>query len=315
MLYSSHYLQSDEWASLRGAFGWSVLTVELPAGKVYMYKKATPLGGLLYVPGFMPRSKQDLETLKDYVKSLDGVLACKVEACHSFDPHVADWFVGNGWKEVDHVQYGHTVCLDLTQPEDKLRLSFKSRARQEIGYAQKAGVKIERVAASDKNLDVMFKILADTSQRKEFGIRDRAGMLKFWQSFRDADKLELFFAQLEGTVIAAGVFIHNGKTAWYKEGGSLPGHAKAYAPRLLLWEVARYFKAHGAHTFDLGGIPSPQTFESSPMRGIYVFKTAFAREVTTMMPVFELPLKRMAYPLWSALEPAAIKLNRRLRRR
>lgn len=307
-LASDHYLQSDAWAGLRAANGWQVLNLEVSTGRVNAYRKASPLGGVVYVPGYMPADAKDLATLATQLK---GNITCKLEPCVPLNETKSAMIKNAGWKLARHVQYEHTVCLDLSQTADELWMSLKPRARQEINYAKRDGVKVVESDYSDKDLDIMHSLLLDTSQRKSFGIRERQAVMNYWQTFHKAGRLKIYFAKHDGKVIAGGVFITDSKeTIWYKDAGSLPAYSKLFGPRLLLWQAALDFQKAGYKTFDLGGIPSPDRYESSPMKGIYIFKTAFAREVTPMMPTFELPLKKLRHTLWSKAEPKALKLNR-----
>lgn len=308
-LASKHYMQSDEWASLRGATGWMVLSLSLGRGVVHAYRKKTPAGGIVYVPGFMPADKQEISAIAQSLKSSN--LACKVEPCEPLNQEVCQWFEELGWKRARNVQYEHTVILDLKLNEDELWMGMKSRGRQEVNYARKAGVNVEEVEPTDENLEHMHRLLKDTSERKSFGIREKQGVLNFWHTFIESGKLRLFFARHEGKIIAGGIFITDGSaTAWYKDAGSLPAYAKMFGPRLLLWEVALALKKDGFKAFDLGGTPGPEDYETSSMKGIYIFKSAYTREVTTMMPAYELPLKPLVYPLWNTFEPALLKLRR-----
>lgn len=311
-LASKHYMQSNEWARLRTATGWEILKLTINGKElVHAYRKKTPLGGVVYIPGFMPWNAQELKQLADQVKALGNNLTCKIEPCEPLEEAAIKYFEEAGWKPARHVQYGHTATLDLTRSEDELWMSMKSRGRQEVNYARRDGVTVSESDCSAKDFDVMEALLRSTSQRKAFGIREKRGVIKFWEAFRQAGRLRLFFAKYKGEIVAGGIFITDGKNkVWYKDAGSLPAFSKHFGPRLLLWEAALAFKKDGFKIFDLGGIPGPEDYETSAMRGIYIFKTAFSREVTTMMPAFELPLKPFRHGLWQKLEPKAVKANR-----
>ena len=310
-LASSHYMQSNEWAKLRTATGWEILSLTLDNGKiVHAYRKKTPLGGVVYVPGFMPANVNQLKKLAEQV-SQGGNLTCKIEPCEPVNEEVVEYFQDAGWKPARHVQYGHTIRLDLSQAEDELWMGMKSRGRQEVNYAKRDGATIVEADCAPEDFETMEDLLRGTSRRKAFGIREKRGVINFWETFHDAGRLRLFFAKYEGKIIAGGIFITDGNsTVWYKDAGSLPAYSKHFGPRLLLWEAARAFKKEGYQTFDLGGIPGPEEYETSSMKGIYIFKTALAREVTTMMPAFELPLKPFKHALWQKVEPRAVKANR-----
>lgn len=307
---SSHYMQSGEWADLRKAGGWETTELKLDAGIVRAYRKPTPLGGLVYVPGYMLQQPEQLAEIVQQLKTTND-LVCKIEPCEEYEEQVAHWFEEKGWRKARSVQYEFTVRLDLTQSEEELWRNMKARGRQEINYARQGGIVIEEVTTNHENLESMYQILQTTSRRKDFGIREKRITLNFWQTFAEARKLKLFFAKYDNKVIAGGVFITDGKNkVWYKDAGSMPGYHKLFGPRLLLWETALKFKKDGYKLFDLGGTANPANYENDPMKGVHIFKTAFAREVTAMMPAYELPLKPLLYPLWNTVEPAALKARR-----
>lgn len=309
---SQHYMQSLQWAHLRPDYGWGILKPQLGSKQVFAYTKKTPAGNLVYFPGYIPDNKQELTQL---IKQLRGQnnLVCKIEPCVPLDPKVAEWFRSSGWKPAHSIQYEHTIQIDLTKPIDEIWIGMKARGRQEVNYARKANVKIEFVEPTDKNLDIMHDLLEQTSQRKTFGIRIKQNIVHFWSSYAGVGHLKLAFAKSGNQVIAGAVFITNGKDkVWYKDAGSKPDQNKLFGPRLILWHAIEQFKRDGYETLDLGGVPSPENYENSPMKGVYIFKTAFTREVTTMMPAYELPLKPVLYPIWKKIEPSALKTRRTL---
>lgn len=302
-------MQSEQWAVLRESAGWSVLEPDLGSRKVFAYRKTTPAGGIVYMPGFVPERPEDL---RQVAAQLKGNMVCKVETCAPYDEKIERLFKEAGWKRARNVQYHHTVLLDLTQSEDDLWMGMKARGRQEVNYARRDGVVIERAEVNGTNLEQMHALLETTSKRKAFGIREKTAVLAFWKAFHEAGQLESFFAKQGKDVIAGAIFITNGQTAWYKDAGSLPRYHKLFGPRLLLWEAALYFKKQGLKSFDLGGVPGEDELETSSMKGVYTFKTAYTREVTRMMPSYELPLKPLLYPMWQKIEPTALKTQRKL---
>lgn len=306
-------MQMPEWANLRPAAGWQVLELNVKGMRVYAYKKPGPLGGLLYVPGYLPGNGQNLGAFVNELRKQTGNLVCKLEPMAESSDELIEILEQSGWRPARSVQYEHTVRLDLAQSDQELWMSVKARCRQEVNYARRDGIQIEFVEPKDNQLSKMYDLLKQTSNRKDFGIRERLSMMNFWRAFAETGRLTLAWATLDKQIIAGAVFIDNGvDKAWYKDAGSKPEFAKHFGPRLLLWEAALRFQKRGLKALDLSGIPDPHNYESSHMKGIYIFKTAFAREVTTMMPAYELPLKPLLYPVWNILEPVALKSRRAL---
>lgn len=309
---SQHYMQSTEWAHLRPEYGWGVLKPKLGNKQVFAYTKKTPAGNLVYLPGYYPDTQQELTQLINQLQGQNN-LVCKIEACAPLDAQIIQWFKDSGWKPAHSIQYEHTIQIDLTLPIENIWSNMKARGRQEVKYARKAKVKVEFVEPNEKNLDIMHDLLQETSRRKAFGIRIKQNVVHFWSSFAGAGHLKLALAKSGNQIIAGAVFITDGKNkVWYKDAGSKPDQNKLFGPRLILWKAIEHFKNEGYETLDLGGIPSPDNYENSAMKGVYVFKTAFTRDTTTMMPAYELPLKPVLYPLWKKIEPSALKTRRTL---
>lgn len=305
-----HYLQSTDWAHLRPEAGWSVQRIDFKKGQIFAYSKKTPAGNLVYIPGFMPAASDDLKNIANQLKNQNN-LACKIEPCEPTSPQAEKWFIKAGWKPARNIQYHYTVYLDLTRSENDLWMSMKARCRQEINYARRDKVQVIEAEPTEENFQIMYDLLQDTSKRKTFGIRDKQYAIHLWLAFAGSGHLKLLFVKIKGEIVAGGVFITDGKNrAWYKDAGSKAEFSKHFGPRLLLWEAALLLKKEGYKIFDLGGIPDPQTYKKSHMKGIYIFKTAFSREITPMMPAYELPLRPLIYPVWRRFEPTAIKAKR-----
>ncbi|HSX27342.1 MAG TPA: peptidoglycan bridge formation glycyltransferase FemA/FemB family protein [Patescibacteria group bacterium] len=304
-----HFLQSPEWAKVNRHSGWQPFEF---AHDISAFIKRTPLGNVVYIPGFAPKTQEELEKLTSVVRGLrKNIVLVKVDPCVPEDTETTQWFSKSGWSPARSAQYAFTVQLDLTKPQETLLKELKSRARYEVNFALRSNVVVEEVEPTDREIERMFELLSETSKRKDFTIRDKAVTIGTWQAFRDSNKLKLFFAKHDKKIISAAVVLTDGKNfAWYKEGASNPTMSKFFGTRLLLFEAAKTLKKEGYKVFDLGGVPDPATYEQSHMRGIFIFKTGFNREIMEMMPAYELPLNKTLYRLWPKLELAYLKQAR-----
>lgn len=305
----NHYLQSDEWASAKSKSSWKSRVLLISDNKnIRIYKRPTPGGSVLYVPGFNPKSQKDIIDLTKSIKLIKGVrLVTKIEPCSAYNQQTVDWFLQHGWVKAKNIQYSHTIFLDLSKPENQLLSEMKSRARRDINLSARRGVVVESVEPTDENMKVMYQLLRTTSKRKKFSVKDKEQVMSFWKEFRKSNKLKMFFAMHEYDILAAAVIIHNGQTAWYKEGASMTHKSNLCAPRLLLWEIAKSLRKEGFTEFDLSGIPDPETYEKSKMKGLYIFKSGYAQECVEMMPAFELPHYDLTYKVWPMAEKSIIK--------
>lgn len=295
-------MQSEPWADIKSAFGWKI--VKIP-DSILVYNRSVPsLGKLSYIPGISGLTVSDVEKFTNNIKvDCPKSFAARIEPYQPYDEKLVTDLLHAGWKKTKrHVQYRHTILIDLKPTEEEILANFKSRARWEIKQAMSFGVTARESETSDENLEKMFEILRETSERNSFYIRDKKFTMMYWKKFAKKGMLKLFFAKHEGDILAGAVIISNDGYAWYKEGGSLKQKSRLLGPRLLLWEVMKTLKSSGINTFDLGGIPDPAHHAASSLSGVYVFKSAFSRETVELMPTMELPLSKR-YALWPKIEP------------
>lgn len=309
--FKQHYLQSQEWASVKTMTGWRLINLDSEGQKIHGFRKLTPIGGVIYIPGWVPKNKNELSQLTDTLKKLPGNnLVAKLETCTPDATLPNEWFTDLGWQKARSVQYTYTVALDLTISESEFLDDMKSRSRRDLRLAQRRGVIIQEVEPTDDQLEIMLDLLQTTSKRKSFTIRNRNFVLSLWQAFRASGKLKLYFAVHDKDILSGAIILTDGShTAWYKDGGSSTLKASLCAPRLLFFELVKKLKQEGYQILDLGGIPNPATHQNSHMQGIYRFKTGYASTTTKMMPSYELPLNNTLYKAWPKVELGYLKAS------
>ncbi len=308
-----HYMQTDTWAAVKQAYGWRYKKSPLAVhglDEVGIYSRAVPgLGRLYYVPNLDGVTLENAADFSGQIRqAVSNGFAIKLELYQPYDEQLLAALEKAGWRKArKHVQYRHTVQVDLKPDEQAILAGFKKRCRYEIKKSQSMGVVVEEAKPTDGNLQAMYELMQATSRRNKFYIRDNKFTMQYWQAFREKGSLRLFFARHQGDTLAGAVVLIHGDKAWYKDGGSVRTKASHLAPRLLQWEIMRALKAGGVKTYDLGGIPDPASYESSSMPGIYVFKAGYAREAVRFMPALELPLSRR-HKLWPKAEPQWLRI-------
>jgi serine/alanine adding enzyme len=304
---SVHYMQLPAWAIIKSQFGWKTERVKSDAlsCNIQIYKRSVPsLGSLVYIPGLFGIDEENYENFThelkaNYTKKSFGI---RLELNQPFDQKLLDRMLDSDWKQTaKHTQYRHTVTVDLSQPDDQIWMSFKSRGRYEILQAQKFGVRVVLADPTDENLQKMYELMQVTSSRNKFYIRDKTFTTAYWQKFRAENRLKLFFAWHDSDLLSGAIILTSDDLAWYKDGGSTRIKSNFMAARLLQWEAMKTLKKTGVKHYDLGGIPEPESHQTSSMRGIYVFKTAYSKNTLTLMPTMELPMNSR-YKLWPKAE-------------
>jgi lipid II:glycine glycyltransferase (peptidoglycan interpeptide bridge formation enzyme) len=208
-----------------------------------------------------------------------------------------------------------TIIVDLRPTEDEMLASFKPKCRYNIRLAQRHGVTVAPVALDASSIDTMYSLMASTRDRAGFTLRSKEYFSGYWRLHAAAGQGQLFFASLDGEVLAGVFATYIGKKAWYKDGGSTKGHQSVMAPHLLQWEVMRWLKSRGVDHYDLVAVPPASELNPEhPLYGLYRFKSGFSDHITEFVGTWDLPIRRRSYAAWNrAAERAAHQWSYRVR--
>ena len=142
----------------------------------------------------------------------------------------------------------------------------------------------------------MYSLMASTRDRAGFTLRSKEYFSGYWRLHAAAGQGQLFFASLDGEVLAGVFATYIGSKAWYKDGGSTKEHQSVMAPHLLQWEVMRWLKSRGIDHYDLVAVPSAADLNPEhPLYGLYRFKSGFSDRITEFVGTWDLPIRRRAY--------------------
>jgi lipid II:glycine glycyltransferase (peptidoglycan interpeptide bridge formation enzyme) len=147
----------------------------------------------------------------------------------------------------------HTRCIDLRQNEDEILGQMHEKGRYNIRLAIKRGVIIERVNASEENINTFFELLLETTKRDGFAHNARVYYEHMIQLLEVQNMGGLYFAyNTEKKVIAAGIFVYLGNTALYYYGASTsdPQERKHMPAYLLQWQAMLDGKKQGCTIYD-----------------------------------------------------------------
>jgi lipid II:glycine glycyltransferase (peptidoglycan interpeptide bridge formation enzyme) len=200
------------------------------------------------------------------------------------------------------IQYNtSTVIVDLKPNEDEILASLKQKTRYNVRLAEKKGVQVEAVEATETNFRKMYELMQATQKRAGFYLRDYAYFHDFWMRHAEAKRGQLFFASFEGKILAGDFVTYAGTKGLYKDGGSIREHSELQAPYLLQWEVIRWLKAQGVTEYDLHGTPPADQIDnpSHPLAGLARFKTGFNPVITEFVGVWDQPLDAAKYAKWN----------------
>lgn len=108
------------------------------------------------------------------------------------------------------------------------------------------------------------------------------------------DRGSVFFAEHEGTRLAAALVVYFGRRATYFFGGSLASDRGVMAPYLLHFEIMRRAKEMGHEWYDLWGV-APAGDLDHPWQNISVFKRKFGGHELDLVPTLDYVYDGAAY--------------------
>lgn len=305
--------QGYEIMEQKALAGWKPRYIMAGNIALAVMEKSIPLFGKLWYapkgPGVVSRSdlKKILPSLIAFAKQ-QGVFTIKIEP---EIPHTAV-LSSLGLTKTRPIQANWaTVYIDLSADLDTILKNMPQKGRHAIRRAERDGVTIERVPATDTNCLTMYTLLKETATDAEFGIRPANYYKTFYQRYEKAGLGQLFFAKYEGKVVAGAFALVFGSKSTYKDGASIRKRTAYGASHLLQWDVIKWAKEHGSITHDLCGAPpvSESKNPHHPYYGIGLFKTSFNKEVTEYVGAFEIPVQPLKSKIWTRF---AEKVVRRL---
>ena len=109
-----------------------------------------------------------------------------------------------GWRSSsDQIQFKNTVRIDLKRSEEEMLVRMKQKTRYNIRLAEKKGVMM--CIGTLEDLEMLYKMYAETSVRDGFVIRDGGYYQTVWQTFMTAAEptCEPLIAEVNGEPVAA----------------------------------------------------------------------------------------------------------------
>lgn len=308
--------QGYEFAEQKKTSGWTPRFITTDDLSIAVLEKIIPIiGRLWYIPkgpgvAAVDQLQAILPKLRLFARA-HGVFAVKIEPELPRDqsPALSDL----GLIKVRPVQPNFsTVTIDLTPSIDDIMARLNQKGRHAIKRAERDGVTVQQVPASDEHCWQMYQLLAETA-RGSFTIRDYGYYKSFWQRYVNAGQGQFFFAYDGERLVATAFAIVYGHKSTYKDGASVRERTVYGASHLLQWHVIKWAKSQGAHIHDLCGAPPSDQIKNPdhPHYGIGRFKTSFNKQVTDYVGAYDLIVKPLQYRIWSRIgERIVLKVHR-----
>lgn len=297
-------LQGKEFVEQKIRSGWRVRYIVSDYCALSVIEKSIPLLGRVWYcpkgPGVATKSELSalLPELTSFAKA-QGVFTVKIEPelDHTTDMSDLDLI------PTAPVQYNYsTVHVDLSPSVDEIMANLNQKARHAIRRAERDGVSVRAVPATDENCDVMYRLFQETAHGAGFAIRPPEYYRSFYRAYEEQERGQLFFAYFEGKVVAGAYAMIQGEKSMYKDGASVRERTAYGASHLLQWHVMKWAKEKGSLKHDLAGVPPIKDIKNPdhPFSGLARFKTSFNKDVTQYVGAFEVPVVSWKSKLWQA---------------
>ena len=316
---SGNVFQGAEFAEQKKLGGWTPRHIIVDSLAVTILEKPViGLGKLWYIPkgpGVTSAGalKPIFNTLREFAKA-HGAFMLKIEPEFIKSSEIMATLTSLGLTSVSPIQPNFsTVLLDTTADLDTILSSLNQKGRHAIKRAERDGVTVQRVDSTNENCQIMYRLLADTA-KGSFRIRNYTYYQTFWQRYSQSKLGQLFFAYVDGEIVAGAYAIAFGTKGTYKDGASIRERTVYGASHLLQWHVITWMKENGVAIHDFCGAPPSDQIknEQHAHYGIGRFKTSFSKHVTDYVGAFDLPINSIRYKIWSTIgERLAIRLHNR----
>jgi peptidoglycan pentaglycine glycine transferase (the first glycine) len=184
-----------------------------------------------------------------------------------------------GWLRGDPVQPERTWEVPLGRPEDELWAGLRSKWRQYVNKARRAGTVV--VDGGRDDLEAFYSIFIETARRTGFIPRTLDSYREVWDAYAPAGRARLLFARGEGGEATAVLFlVRCGRRTVEPYGGMTAAGAESRANYLLKWEAIRRANEDGAAVYDMWGMAHA---------GIEQFKQGFGGREADYVGAYDLP--------------------------
>lgn len=347
----AHLLQTSQWATLKEQIGWQPFfsvwgDVNQPEAAALCLLRTISIAGfgptlkVMYLPkGPLLRDWSNQQIRFDVLNDITAFAQKKGAIFLKIDPDVP---VGHGVPGTpegvfdplgedilrdlakrsfhfspEQIQFRNTVLLDLSPSEDELLARMKQKTRYNIRLAARKGVTVRSGTQTD--LDMLYRMYAETSLRDGFTIRREDYYLDLWRTFMASSELATSFgqpgcrpliAEVNGDPVAAVVIFYFAGCAYYLHGMSRALHREKMPTYLLQWEAIKFAQSIECTVYDLWG--APEAFDpSDSLWGVFRFKEGLGGQVLRTIGAYDLPIRPFYYRLYTQFLPRLLNIMRR----
>ena len=320
-------LQSEAFAEVKKDHGWTPRHVvyEPSDGSRASYnlvleKKVPALGRLWYmIKGPDVESVDDMPGIvaaneRFVAGAAKGVFAIKYEPEIVASDYAAGVLARCGLVKSFEIQPNDsTAVLDTDMDEKALLKSLHSRGRNAVRRATREGCEVAQVPLTEENMRAMYTLMDSVGQgHAHVNLRSYEYYRAFWTNFAERGQGRLYFTYEDGKPSVGAYVIAYGSKGTYKDGGSKPRRKQYGDSHLVQWSAITDLKRdHGITQYDFCGTPPSDQLKNKEHHyyGLGLFKTSFTKTVVDYAGVWDQPLSRAKYAVWTNV---AEKVQRQL---
>ncbi|GAA4748198.1 peptidoglycan bridge formation peptidyltransferase VanK-Sc [Nocardioides endophyticus] len=182
--------------------------------------------------------------------------------------------------------------------EEQVLAGMNQLWRRNIKKAAKEGVEVTSYdgEAMLPELQTFHDLYVHTAERDHFTPRPSAYFHTMVEALgaEEPDRIRLYTARHEGTLVAATIAIRVGAHAWYAYGASSTEKREVRGSNAVQWQMIRDAIAASADVYDLRGITDTLA-DDDPHLGLIQFKVGTGGEAVEYVGEWDLPLNRALY--------------------
>lgn len=182
--------------------------------------------------------------------------------------------------------------------EEQVLAGMNQLWRRNIKKAAKEGVQVTSYdgVAMLPELRTFHDLYVHTAERDHFTPRPLAYFHTMVEALgaEEPDRIRLYTARHEGTLVAATIAIRVGAHAWYSYGASSTEKRDVRGSNAVQWQMIRDAIAAGADVYDLRGITDTLA-DDDPHLGLIQFKVGTGGEAVEYVGEWDLPLNKALY--------------------
>ena len=216
------FLSAPEISKLREKSGWDTSYVGVKDNKILlaatmllshkrhfnMYEFYSPRGFLIdfnnkeLVTFFTEELKKYIKDKKGYILRIDPYLILKERDVDgnlvengTDNTKVVEHLLNLGYKKSEtKEQVGWMFSLDLNKSKEDLLKDMRQNTRNTIKKAEKIGIDVKEV--DYEHLNIFYKILKDTGERRDFHVRDISYYQEMYKLFSPRNEVKFFVTEL-----------------------------------------------------------------------------------------------------------------------